>query len=152
MNYNIEETFRLGLEEAGQDFTIYYRTSTSIYSGGGISDPYYGTKTIYNISTGQSGLLWSSTAYVVRGIINKFSKGLQYIEDATYKWGIHPLAVARATFWANDLMVNVHSFSGPTYLTNCHTVICMGESYRPKNQTKIGYGDEYVIVSVLDKI
>jgi len=153
MDYNIKDTFDIGLEEAGQDFTIWYRTGTSVYSGGGIKDPFYhGSKTVYNYSTGESGMFWVSTSYVVRGILNQFSNGLQYIEDGNFKFGVKPVGIARATFWLNDVLVNTHSFSGPTFFTNCHTVQCMGNSYKLKNQTRVGYGDEYALVVILDKI
>src|SRR3990172_1670650 len=142
MYHNLQNSVKTALKHFGQTFTVWYRTSTACNCSG-ISDPIYGGLTEYNCSTcNGSGLVWASTAYQISGILKQFATGLNYIENGNYKTHIGPVGISRGTFWLDDVLVNVHSVSGSTYFTNCHTVDCNGYLYKPKNQTRVGpYGE-----------
>lgn len=153
MKYNMYTTFRQGLKDFGQKFTIYYRTSTACTSCGS-ADPFYGTTTDYSCSTCDgSGLVWSSTAKYAHGILNKFTKGQIHVEDGIFKHMVQPVGKSRATFWIDDVLVNKHSITGGTYFTDCSTVYVGGNNYKPRGHELVGYGtDEYAVVVYLDRI
>ena len=152
MNYNIKRTFKEGLKAAGADFTIWYRHAIANTVTG--YDPYYKTITKYNYSTAKipSGQEWVSTCYMAKGILNSFSKGLNYLDEGVYRSKVAPDGIARGTFWLDSVLINIHSVSGPTLFSNGSTVECNGGYYRAKNQIRVGIGDERVLVVVFDKI
>lgn len=152
MNYGIKNTFKKGLRAGGQDFTIWYRSITANTVTG--YDPYYKTILKYNYSTAKvpSGQIWTSTCYAVRGILNSFSRGLNYLDEGVYKSKVAPDGIARGTFYLDDVLVNIHSVSGPTFFSNYSTVECQGNYYKAKNQTRVGIGNERILVVVFDKV
>lgn len=151
--YNIHHSFMIGLREWGTEFKVWYRTST-VCDCNSSSDPFYGSQMNASCSTCDgSGLNWSSTAKHAKGILNQFSKGLKYVKDGQFQHQIMPEGMARGTFWNDHLLINQHSPTGETYLTNCHTVEAMGHKYKVQNISTVGlHPDELSLVVVLNKI
>lgn len=84
---------------------------------------------------------------VFKAAVQTFVTNKSKIERGLQAHGIEPDDDIRVTFWLDDVLINIHSANGTTYLDNCDKFKVYGKFYKPKDRHRTGIDSRpYVLI------
>lgn len=149
---NWEKTIYNSIQNDGRDVAINYYSSVYPCPSCTI-DPFTNESTNANCSTCDgTGYYKASNTYNGKGVINTYIGNHRYIYYGNEILNVVPEGEARLTMWLPDILVNIHSATGKTYLDSASSVTVDGYNYNVKNIQKVGMDELKVCVATLQRI
>ena len=147
-----ENNIYRAIRHEGRDVTINYYSSVYPCPSCDI-DPFSNESTNPNCATCDgTGYYKASDSYVGKGIINTHIGNKRYVYYGNEILNIIPEGEARLTMWLPDILTNIHSSTGQTYLDSAYGVTVDGYNYSVKNTQRVGIDELKVCVATLERI
>ena len=143
-----EASIKKAIEDWGRNINIVYGDTAECNSCG--YDPINKESTNVACSTcGGKYYYQTESNWKIKGVVKTFVGNMKFLDYSLNKYGYIPDSDARLTLWLDDVLLNLSSSTGKTYIDKAVRIEVDGKKFAVKDTSRTGAGDLTVMIVTL---